>query len=97
MPRKTTTNRFRSKHPALSISGVKYARKTPLKDGDVESCPVCKSNWVGSRIPERYRPFYGHKTNFSRLIGIEVLGVYDGVLYWQCPDCHANFKRFPWS
>ncbi len=31
---------------------------------------------------------------YSRTIGIEVRGVYDGVLYWQCPDCGFAWQRF---
>jgi hypothetical protein len=32
--------------------------------------------------------------NFSRLIGIEERGVYDGVCKWRCPDCNAEWNRF---
>lgn len=32
---------------------------------------------------------------FSRIIGIEQPGVYDGVLYWLCPDCGKAWQR--WS
>jgi len=28
------------------------------------------------------------------VIGIEVQGVFDGVLFWQCPDCGAQWHRF---
>lgn len=31
---------------------------------------------------------------FSRKHGIEVRGVYDGVLVWQCPDCAEMWPRF---
>lgn len=31
---------------------------------------------------------------WSRQIGIEIQGEYDGVLYVQCPDCQAVFHRF---
>lgn len=31
----------------------------------------------------------------NRVIGIEVQGVYDGVLLWSCPDCFAFWHRFP--
>ena len=29
------------------------------------------------------------------ILGIEVRGVYDGVLYWQCMACGHTFHRFP--
>ena len=45
-------------------------------------------------IRECYSPPY----KFSRIIGIELPydhpGHYDGVSYWQCPDCKHNFPRF---
>lgn len=37
---------------------------------------------------------YGKVTHFSRKIGVEVPGVYDGVLYWQCPDCGWRWHRW---
>jgi hypothetical protein len=32
---------------------------------------------------------------YSRVIGIEVSEVYDGVLFWQCPDCGGRWHRWP--
>ena len=29
----------------------------------------------------------------SRVIGNEIWGVYDGVLYWSCPDCGYAWVR----
>jgi ssDNA-binding Zn-finger/Zn-ribbon topoisomerase 1 len=26
---------------------------------------------------------------------VEVRGVYDGGLYWECPSCHHMWPRFP--
>lgn len=47
---------------------------------------------------ERYGRCYclpwGDKTHFSRIIGHEVSGVYDGVLYWSCPDCGMAWARW---
>jgi hypothetical protein len=31
---------------------------------------------------------------FNKLIGIEIQGEYDGVLYWKCPDCESYWGRF---
>lgn len=31
---------------------------------------------------------------FSRTIMVEVRGVYDGGLYFQCPDCHGAWHRW---
>ncbi len=64
----------------------------PLK----ESCEDQKS-WNAER--RCYCLPYGDKPEserfFSRVIGMEVRGVYDGVLYWQCPDCGGRWHRWP--
>lgn len=31
----------------------------------------------------------------GRAIGVEIRGVYDGVLFWRCPDCGGSWHR--WS
>jgi hypothetical protein len=40
-------------------------------------------------VQESYSPPY----HFSRVIGIET-DDYDGVSFWQCPDCQARWRRF---
>lgn len=32
---------------------------------------------------------------YSRVIGMNIQGVYDGVLIWCCPDCGHHWPRFP--
>jgi hypothetical protein len=34
-------------------------------------------------------------THYSKLIGVEVRGIYDGVAYWHCPLCDIVWHRFP--
>ncbi len=60
-------------------------------------CPKCNANLQGAPIPQESidKGWYGTSTHFSRKIGIEISGVYDGVLYWQCPDCGWAWHRFP--
>lgn len=41
-------------------------------------------------IKECYRPPY----RWSRLIGIEDRDKYDGISFWQCPDCKTTWNRF---
>jgi hypothetical protein len=41
-------------------------------------------------VEEHYRPPY----RWSRWIGIEIQGEYDGVSYYRCPDCDSVFDRF---
>ncbi len=60
-----------------------------------ESCPKCQCSWLGSEIPTHNRHYYGpNTTHYSRLIGVEIPGYYDGVSFWKCPDCGATFSRF---
>lgn len=37
---------------------------------------------------------YGDSTHFRREMGHEVPGVYDGILYWSCPDCGFAWPRW---
>jgi len=59
-----------------------------------EKCPHCDADLRGEPIPVESRRHYGDSTHYSRLIGIEIPGVYDGVLYWQCPDCGRRWNRW---
>jgi hypothetical protein len=48
-----------------------------------------------AELRDYVREHYGEESaRFSRLIGIEVRGVYDGVLLWECPDCQKRWRRF---
>lgn len=49
-----------------------------------ELCPLCGADFA-----------YGATGQCSRKIGVEIRGVYDGVLFWQCPDCGGRWHRFP--
>jgi predicted RNA-binding Zn-ribbon protein involved in translation (DUF1610 family) len=69
---------------------------------EAEVCPSCKADLRGKPIPEEYlrAGHYGEWDGvtprfYSRIVGIEVRGVYDGVLYWQCPDCGHKWHRWP--
>ena len=70
---------------------------------DDEICPHCKHDMRGVPIPtENLRHYYpiGTPTEelrpkfYSRIIGVNHSGVYDGVLYWMCPDCGGTWHRF---
>lgn len=60
----------------------------------LDACPHCGASLNGAPIPEEQQDVFGG-THFRREIGIEVLGVYDGVLYWKCPDCDGTWHRWP--
>lgn len=66
----------------------------PIVSESDQTCPVCHADWRGKKIQEKHREYYGNHTHFSRLLAHEISDVYDGVLYWQCPDCKNNFPRF---
>lgn len=57
-------------------------------------CPHCKADLRNGEIPEKDREAFGNKKYFSRLIGIEILGGYDGIQYWKCPECKVVWDRF---
>lgn len=66
----------------------------PRLTGEEMFCPVCRASWQGGPIPVEWREkYYGGKTHWHRLIGVEVPGGYDGVHHWECPDCKQTFPR----
>lgn len=57
-------------------------------------CPLCKADLRAERIPDDIRHHYG-ADYFSRAILVEVRGVYDGGLFYHCPDCGGDYHRWP--
>lgn len=52
---------------------------------EVEACPHCGALFG-----------YEHEgKTYSRAVMVEVWGVYDGGLFWQCPDCNGRWHRWP--
>ena len=51
-----------------------------------EHCPLCG-------VSLKYTDEHG--TVLSRGISVEVQGVYDGGLFYQCPDCRGTWHRWP--
>ena len=61
-------------------------------------CPINGCDLQGDPIKQEYidAGYYGEGvTHYSRMIGVEVRGMYDCVLYWACPDCDATWHRWP--
>lgn len=58
-------------------------------------CDGCGADLNGNPIPEDQRHFYGGKTHFSQVIGVEYQGSFDGVSEWRCPHCGRREGR--WS
>lgn len=61
----------------------------------LDNCPHCGVSLIGDPIPEKDRHHFGKETHFRREVGIEIWGAYDGILYWQCPDCGGSWHRWP--
>jgi len=54
-------------------------------------------HWQGKSdedIKESILNSYSEPHRWSRLIGVEVRGRYDGISYWECPDCKTMWDRF---
>lgn len=56
-------------------------------------CPHCNASMQGQPIPEESRQYYGTATHYSRVVGHQMWSVYDGVLFWACPDCGKAWPR----
>jgi hypothetical protein len=64
-------------------SGTIYPKEAVDAAGDV----ITES---GVHVYRDGRALFG-----SRIIGVTIRGLYDGVLFWQCPDCEGRWHR--WS
>ncbi len=66
-------------------------------DGDIKEAFVKQGN-SEDEAEKIARAYYGWTkeipTRFSRLVGIEDSTIYDGISYWQCPDCCATWDRW---
>ena len=60
------------------------------------TCPLCSADLRGDPIPPEHRHYYApDSTHYLRVIGVEIPGVYDGELYFACPDCGGRWHRWP--
>ena len=67
-----------------------------------ETCPKNGCDLRGEEIPTEYleKGYYGPWSPedgprcYSKVIGIEIRGLYDGVAYWHCPVCGENWHRW---
>jgi NTP pyrophosphatase (non-canonical NTP hydrolase) len=62
---------------------------------ETRTCPHCAADLRGKPIPDAQQESYGGLTHYHREIGVEIRGVYDGVLFYACPYCHGTWNR--WS
>lgn len=54
--------------------------------GSILTCPDCCADL---RLKKNKFRIY------SRVIGVEIPGRSDGVLFWRCPDCGHEWHRWP--
>lgn len=66
------------------MEGVKEAEVLDRPKPAAEKCPEC----------ERELLYQVDGKTYSKLIGLEVRGKYDGVSYWACPFCQVVWDRF---
>lgn len=60
-------------------------------------CPHCGASLQGEPIPQEYidAGYYAEgTTHYSVVVGHEVSGVYDGVLFWVDPACGMAWSRW---
>lgn len=62
---------------------------------ETNKCPHCDKDLRDKPIPEDVREFYGEKEYYMKTIGVEIYGLYDGVLFWMCPFCEGKWHRWP--
>ena len=56
----------------------------------MDNCPHCGVSLLGDPIPARFAHMYAGKY-WKRELGFEDPAIYDGVLYYECPDCKGRF------
>lgn len=67
--------------------------KPALEEDKPHNCPHCKTSLLEKEIPDDIKHHYSGNY-FKREIGVEDPMIYDGVLYWQCPDCKGEWGRW---
>lgn len=53
------------------------------------NCPSCHAD-----LKREWQDSDGSVVVGSDIIGWEIRGFYDGVVYWQCPICNVVWHRF---
>lgn len=54
-----------------------------------DTCPHCGTSQLGDPIPTM------PGKRFRHTIGVQIPGVYDGVLFHECPACGGRWHRWP--
>ena len=61
----------------------------------MDNCQKCNVSFKGEKIPDDMAKNYAGDGYWRRDIGIDggYLGIYDGIVALQCPDCGHEFPR----
>ena len=65
----------------------------PTEEDAPHNCPHCTITLLGDVIPEDIREHYAGNY-WKREIGIVDLNKYDGVYYYECPDCKGQWGGY---
>jgi len=85
---------------AKNLSGLESAKGRMVMLEDV-ICP--KGNLVenlldesteGSNNAQKSRPKKCIRCKSPRILGVEIMGAYDGILFWECDVCENTILRF---
>ncbi len=72
--------------------------ETFLKQRDAAQPGEFRYGWTDEQVENNMKECYSPPYRWGREIGVELSydhpNYYDGVSYWQCPDCKTTFNRF---
>jgi len=55
-----------------------------------DNCPHCNVSLLAEPVPIDSLHLYGG-IHFKREVGVQVRGFFDGVAYFECPDCKGKW------
>jgi hypothetical protein len=64
-------------------------RLVMLEDANEVVRALETKNKISKRKPENC-----HKCHCEEILGVEVMGAYDGILFWECHQCETVVLRF---
>ena len=74
---------------ATDIKSLDDTRLVMLEDANEVVKALQQINKVSKDKPEQC-----HKCKSKEIFGVEVMGAYDGVLFWECHQCESVVLRF---
>jgi hypothetical protein len=91
-------NKNKTKLTSTNVETQRYCNicGADWNDGDIKETFVKQgySEDEAIKIASDYGWTVEKPISFSRIIGIEDSRIYDGISYYQCPDCFATWDRW---